>query len=292
MNCIKRFLPVLLVTLPLVCIGQNVRGRIIDGKTLDYIPYVNIGVLKGERGTVSNDQGYFHLELSGIDPDAEVRFSFIGYENHDISVSDVIRTCSTHCEIRLTPKILEMQEVVVFPREVVEKVVGNPNPLSFAFAGFKNDSLGYEMGIRVKIRKRPTLLKELRLHGLTTTYDSVFYRLNVYKMDKGTPGRNILKEPIYITLVKHDESEEVGVDPNTYQIKPLEDVVIDLSPYRIMVQDDFVIALEYVKELGEGSLYLRTGMLSGKVFFRKTSQAEWHSTPFGLGMSVLIRYQK
>jgi hypothetical protein len=169
-----------------------------------------------------------------------------------------------------------MQKVVVFPREYAEKVVGNPNPIKKAYAGFANDSLGYEMGIRVKIKKRPTLLKELRLHGLAASYDTVFYRLNVYEMKNGNPGPNILKEPIYITLTDFTS----------------EDIVIDLIPYHIMVQDDFVISLEYVRELGEGSLTLRTGFLSGKTFFRKTSQGEWHSIPLGLGMSVLTRYQK
>ncbi len=277
MNIMKLYLSVLLVVLPLFCRGHNIRGRVIDDKTLGSIPYVNIGVLKGERGTVSDEQGYFILNLTLAENDAILRFSFIGYESYDISVSEIIQTCSTHCEIRLVPKVLEMQKVVVYPRKYVEKVVGNPYPLRHAYAGFKNDSLGYEMGIRVRLKKRPTLLKSLRLHGLTTTYDTVFYRLNVYAMKGGEPGPNILKEPIYITL---------------RDIENGEDIVIDLNPYHIVVQDDFVISLEYIRELGEGSLQLRTGMLSGKIFFRKTSQAEWHSMPFGLGMSVLVRYQK
>jgi len=96
-------------------------------------------------------------------------------------------------------------------------------------------------------------------------------------MNDGQPGSNILQEPIYVTLTN---------------IQNGEDIIIDLNPYHIVVQDDFVISLEYIREMGEGLLQLRTGVLSGKVFFRKTSQAEWHSAPLGLGMSVLVRYPK
>jgi len=263
--------------LPLLGIGQTIRGRVIDAQTLEAIPYVNIGVLKGERGTVSNVNGDFWLDLTGAKPDAILRYSFIGYENYDVSVLEMGRACSTYCEVQLIPKVLEMQNVVVYPREYAEKLVGNPKPLKNAMAGFKNDSLGYELGIRVRIKKRPTLLKDFRLYGLATTFDTVFYRLNVYEMDGGDPGNNILKEPIYITLTDFTNGE---------------DIVIDLSSYHIVVQDDFVISLEYVRKLGEGSLHVRTGFLSGKTYYRKTSQGEWYSIPLGLGMSVLIRFEK
>lgn len=249
----------------------------MDSETNESIPYVNIGILKGERGTVSNEEGYFFLDLTGEQVDRKLRFSFIGYENYDISVSEISRNCLGPCEIKLNPKVLEMQKVVVFPREYVEKVVGNPKPLKHAMAGFKNDSLGYELGIRVKLKPRPTILKELRLHGLSTSYDTVFYRLNVYELIDDEPGPNILQEAIYVTLTDVDRTK---------------DIIIDLNPYHIVVQDDFVISLEYIRELGEGSLSISTGFLSGKTYYRKTSQAEWHSLPLGLGMSVLVRYQK
>lgn len=266
-----------MLVVPVLGWGQQISGRIIDGETGEMIPYVNVGVVGGDRGTVSDEGGYYYLDLTGADSTSILRFSFIGYESHDIRIGDIGDAATFSQGIELTPIVIPMKEVIVFPREYEEKYVGNPNPLNFAFAGFANDSLGYEAGIRVKIKRRPTLLKQLRLHGLSTTYDTVFYRLNVYEMDEKRPGKNILSEPIYVTLIDNEGTR---------------DREIDLTPYHIVVQDDFVITLEYIREMGEGELRLRTGFLSGKTFFRRTSQADWHSVALGYGMSVLVRYQK
>lgn len=267
----------LLTLIPLLGWSETVSGRMVDSETGEALPYVNIGVLGGERGTVSNEQGYFHFDLTDLTPESTIRFSYIGYENHDATIENLRGYGDNLGEFKLTPKTLEMQAVLVYPREFKEKVVGNPNPPDRMRAGFTEDSLGYEIGIRVKIKNRPTLLKTLTLHGVTTTYDTVFYRVNVYEMEDKQPGKNILKKPIYITLTEFEQ---------------LADITIDLSSHNIVAQDDFVITLEYVKELGEGDLQFSTGILSGKLFYRKTSQALWHSAPFGLGMSVLIRYEK
>ena len=255
----------------------SISGRVIDGGSLEAIPYVNIGIKKGDRGTVSDENGYFRLDTENIPQEATLRFSYIGYEIHDISIAEFHAECSDYCEIRLTPKILEMQEVFVYPKKFKEKIVGNPHAPAMMRGGFTEDSLGYEIGIFVKLKPRPTVLKELNLHGIVTSYDSVFYRVNVYAMQDKLPGKNILSKPIYISLGDFEQNADIS---------------IDLTPYHIVVQDDFVITLEYVRELGEGDLTFSTGIFNGKIFYRRTSQAEWYSAPFGLGMSVLISYQK
>lgn len=277
MKAVRKAVLLFLLILPVLNWGQQISGRVSDQKTGETIPYVNVGVVGGDRGTVSDESGYYLLDLTGADSTSILRFSFIGYESHDIVIADIGDFSSFSAQVQLTPMVIPMKEVVVFPREYEEKYVGNPNPLDFAFAGFANDSLGYEAGIRVKIKARPTILKQLRLHGLDTSYDTVFYRLNVYEMDGKLPGKNVLREPIYVTLTDNE-----GIRDRT----------IDLTPYHIVVHDDFVITLEYIQELGEGDLRLKTGFLSGKIFYRRTSQAEWHSAALGYGMSVLIRYQK
>jgi len=259
-------------------LAQHVSGRTLDAQTLAPLPYVNVGVLDGERGTVSDGEGYFGLDLAGLDSSQVLRFSFIGYEHQDFSLSDLSHR-GRHLNVELQARVLDMPAVHVFPKKFSEKIVGNPNPPKRILAGFQNDSLGYEMGIRVKIPRRPTLLKELRLHGLAMSYDTVFYRLNVYEMLDGEPGPNILNQPIYITL-------------SQAQVNGQDQVSLDLVPYHIMVHDDFVISLEYVRELGEGRLEISSGFLNGKTYFRKTSQGLWHSAPLGIGMSVLTRFEQ
>lgn len=263
----------LVLHLPLLMWTQTFTGRVIDESTSNPLAYVNIGALYGQRGTVSDEQGFFDLSLDALDPDAVIRFSFIGYEPRDLKVVET--NPLTPMTVALKPKVLEMQEVLVFPLAYKDKIVGNPNTPKLIRAGFGHDSRGYELGILVRIKKKPTLLKELSLHKLSMSYDSVFYRLNVYELKEGVPGENILREPIYISLGKQNLTDEVR---------------IDLGIHHIVVQDDFVVTLEYVRELGEGSLDFGAGFLNGKTFYRKTSQSVWRSAPIGIGMSVLIRY--
>lgn len=241
------------------------------------LAYVNIGVIEAERGTVSDEMGLFSLDLKDLPPEAVLRFSYIGYASKDFTVGEIVKHGNAPLSVGLNPITIQMDRVIVHPREYKEVVKGNPNPPGFMNAGFSNDSLGYEIGILVKVRKRPTQIKVLNLHNLATSYDSVFYRLNVYEMEGREPVRSALNEPIYIQLTKTDLRTEISVD---------------LTPYNIMVHDDFVITLEYVRELGEGRLSFGAGMANGWTYYRRTSQGRWYRSPIGIGMSVLIRYAK
>jgi hypothetical protein len=270
----RTFLFLILAT---VAFSQCISGRVLDRQSSEALAYVNIGVLNGNHGTVSNEEGIFRLDLQGVEEAAKIRFSYIGYESVDTLVGPLDSLETRIINIELEPILLEMDEVLVFPREYKEKIKGNPKPADFIRAGFMDDSLGYEVGIRIKIRKRPTLIKTLYLHGLIMSYDSVFYRLNVYELEDGIPGKNVLKKPIYISLSKDDITEDIS---------------IDLTQHHIVVHDDFAITLEFVKDQGEGFLTFSAGIMNGITFVRKTSHGKWMGNPIGVGMSVLIRYPK
>ncbi len=64
------------------------------------------------------------------------------------------------------------------------------------------------------------------------------------------------------------------------------ELTINLKPYDILVDGDFLVSLEHVKDLGEGELYFYTG--TGKLtYFRITSQGSWQTSPEPIGISVL-----
>lgn len=69
----------LLICIPLSGWSETLSGRMVDSETGETLPYVNIGVLGGARGTVSNEQGYFHFDLSDLPSESTIRTLWPGY---------------------------------------------------------------------------------------------------------------------------------------------------------------------------------------------------------------------
>ena len=70
---------------------QDYKGKIVDSKTGNPIPFVNIGVFEKEIGTVSDEEGIFHLPLidTRILQSDNIIFSSLGYQTKTIQVSQV-----------------------------------------------------------------------------------------------------------------------------------------------------------------------------------------------------------
>jgi hypothetical protein len=142
-------------------------------------------------------------------------------------------------------------------------------------AGFKDNILGYELGIMMKIRKS-ALLEEVNINFGRCTYDSIFYRVNVYEVRGKMNFENILTEPIYLKLARENISETV---------------VIDLKSYNIVTQGNVLITLEHVRNLGPGFLYFSSNF-SSRTYFRKTSEGKWDSAPVGISISLKAQVEE
>ena len=120
-----------------------------------------------------------------------------------------------------------------------KKILGNETKSKVAQAGFTQNKLGYEMGVLMYTKKN-TILEKVNLNVASCTYDTIFYRLNIYKKLASGEFENILKEPIYIQFEKEKIKETIQVD---------------LSKYGIEVEGDFLVTVELVKDLGKGHLF-------------------------------------
>lgn len=273
-----RIILLLLGCSPLFLNAQIVNGKIIDDDTQKGLAYVNIGVLNRTTGTVTDIAGNFNLNLDMVSKGDTIRISFIGYESKDIIVTDFIALLKKTSSVTLISKKYDLTEVVVIPRDYIYKIVGNTSNNKNIQAGFANNNLGHEVGVWMKIKKRPTYIESVSFSIAQCTYDSIFYRLNIYKIEKRRPSENILKEPIYLSFAKEDLTERMEVD---------------LTPYNIYVEDDFMVSLEIVKNLGEGELNFSAVIFKAKAFFRFTSQSKWEKAPgISIGVSAKIRQEK
>ena len=256
--------------------AQVVSGNTIEADTKMPLTFVNVGILNGTIGTVSDEEGRFSLDLSGVNSTDTLRFSAIGYETKDVIVREVQGQVGLNISMTKTSYVL--QEVRVVPKDYKVKKVGNHMTSEAMSAGFKDNLLGYEVGTRMKIKNRPAILENVTIHFARCEYDSIFYRLNIYEMDGKLPGKNVLTEPIYLSYSKAEA---------------LAGLEIDMTPYSIWVEDDFLVSLELVKDHGPGGLFFCCGFFASKALYRETSQAKWQKIPMGVGISIgaLIRQE-
>ena len=231
------------------------------------IEFVNIGIVGKNIGTVSNTNGVFKILLdSEMDTDT-LLFSAIGYEPQLIKIANLSNKNGN--KIYLKKKAYDIQEVLIKPRNFTEKTLGVRDKNNKLIAGFKDNLLGYECGIRIDIKKS-AILKQLKINISTCTYDSIFYRLNVYNAGDDMTFENILREPIYLEMSKDSLRNELH---------------INLEPYNIVINGDFLVSLEHVKDLGEGELYFYTGNRR-LTYFRITSQGNWQASLVPISISV------
>ena len=181
------------------------KGRIIDAETKQVIPYVNIGILQKNIGTVSNENGQYQLGFSGNYAASDsIIFSHVGYRTVKYSIAQFINSIS---DIQLTPISNTLQEVVVKSRNLSEKILGrNGKGLGLMHYNFYtfyekdvDDRLGKEAGILLK-NKRDCFLNELHMQISSNEFASLKFRLNFYKTVDGVPTELIIPKEIVFEI--------------------------------------------------------------------------------------------
>jgi iron complex outermembrane receptor protein len=87
--------------------GQTeVSGTVTDGANGDVLPGVNVQVQGTQTGTATDAQGQYTITVPG--PDAQLIFSFVGYQQKTVRVGD-----RTTIDVTLQPQVRDLEEVVV-----------------------------------------------------------------------------------------------------------------------------------------------------------------------------------
>jgi len=266
----------LLLLLSSAAYSQEIyKGNIIDKNSKETLPYINIGVIGKNIGTVSNDMGDFQIELNEKYDNDTLKFSSIGYKSLIFEVSNFKKIILNNPSVQLEEAITELKEVVVSSRKLKEKILGNKTTSKKIRLGFTSNNLGNEIGIKIKIKKSPTYIEDFNFCIVRNEYDSIKLRLNFYDLKNGLPNKNILKENIIITS----------------QIKDGK-LTVDLRDYDIVVYGDFFVSLEWIENLGdESGLTFSAGFLGSPIIFRSTSQDYWQKKGLvSIGFNVTTKY--
>ena len=105
----------------------NLKGKVIDAKTGELLPYANILVESAGRGTITNTEGEFDFQIQGRFAGSMVHFSFLGYETQKLKIPN---TDTENLLIRMNPKPYLLGDIYVLPPgtqavDIVKKAVKN-----------------------------------------------------------------------------------------------------------------------------------------------------------------------
>ena len=225
--------------------GQvDIVGQVLDATTQEPLPYVNIGLVNQNIGTVSDESGYFELEVPANQyNDETLRFSMIGFESRDFILKDYLDL--QILTISLEEKATALEELVLTTQrnKYQTKILGNKTTSQLIYAAFTTNKLGNEMGFIVRGRKNPMILKKINVSLVENDYGPIRFRLNFYSLKDGLPEETLLNENI---IVETDISSGI--------------VSKDLTPYEIVIDQDFFVSIEWIEDLGPGKLFFFRGV--------------------------------
>ena len=113
--------------------SNNISGIVLDKKTKEPLPNLNIYISNTTWGTTSNPEGTF--KVSSIFPGShEIVFSMIGYETHS-QICKVTDSSKIFIKVEMTPKVYEFKEVTV--------TANRPEEWFDDLEEFKKEFLGY-----------------------------------------------------------------------------------------------------------------------------------------------------
>ncbi len=125
--------------------SQKVSGVVVNDNTMLAVPHVNIINLNRVKGTVSNEDGFFEIEVGVNDT---LHFTLLGFRSLRVRVTnDWLKTRET--TIYLTEKAIALEEVVVQPYkltgylEIDSKLIPLRENYRYSISGL---SQGYEAG--------------------------------------------------------------------------------------------------------------------------------------------------
>lgn len=111
------------------CFSQtktSIKGTVFDSLQNTVLPYVNITILKNNRGTITNEKGSYSIDLSNLVATDTISFQFIGYKTKNITITQLTNTS----KIVLTEDVMSIDEVLITnknlnAKDIVKNVLKN-----------------------------------------------------------------------------------------------------------------------------------------------------------------------
>ncbi len=228
----------------------TIEGKVLEQISAKPIPYANIGILKSNVGTISNENGSFSLVIPQNKINDTLLFSALGFGKRSIVIQHLLS--KKEIVIKLPEKATILNEVVV--HEKVEKnktfelgnieCKGGVVEFDTAYAG-RSNSLLIENN-RAQFQKDlqfPVYLEKASLRIFRNNLKKFKIRLRLNEVDSitGAPGKDLLQQNVVV-----ESSIKSGW------------VEFDLSKLNIIVTKPFFLTFEKIHDLAD-----RTAIANG-----------------------------
>ena len=194
-----------------------IKGTIIDSSTGQTIPYASITVKN--KSSISWKDGSFLFELGSFNNEDSLFVQCLGFEPFKTSLTNYYK--NNDKEIKLTPKVFSLNEVIVFahnPQKTKIKTLGiykrKPSD-GWATAKYKE-----QIALYISNEKREKgIIQKLKFYIKKSGTPNKEFRVHLYALDqtKNNPGTELLPEAIYASGTTGDEW--IIIDVSKYQIK-------------------------------------------------------------------------
>jgi hypothetical protein len=252
--------------------GQITLSGIIKSNTDEPLEYVNIGIKNKNIGTISDLNGNFTITLNNSELNEILSFSYIGYEEKQISIKDLQK--SNFNEIILNESQTVLSEVIVISSKPKLVELGTKSYVSMV-AGYvkanndKNNDI-QEFAKEIKINK-PSKILDVNINLFNVFVDTASFRINIYDVKDNLPNNKINTQNIII-------QKKVENGWNKFNVEEF-----DLN-----FEEPFFISIEYLpKQKDEAEPFRYSGQLFGKSITRSSSFGIWNIKK-GLTMSMFV----
>lgn len=230
------------------------------------ISYVNIGVLGTSIGTVSAPNGSFELYIDTLEARNQmVKLSHIGFEDQELSLGDLLR--QSPVTIFMKSNSVELEMVEINASKLISRTIGFQKTdtrmnVYFSISKQPNQNLGASIGKKFKVKKEVVYLDTLGFFIRHNDFDTIRFRINIQELKQRKPADFVHQKEIIVELT----GQKSGWIP------------VDLAPYKIVMQEDFVASVEWIYSSKKGK-YLQMPIAMPVVgsthYYRYGSQNEW-----------------
>ncbi|TDT37936.1 carboxypeptidase-like protein [Maribacter spongiicola] len=208
-----------------------VEGYVYDNKTKMAVPYANISFLKTLKGTSSDEDGYFYIDVPKDYLERDVHVSALGFKD-TIMPARVIKEKK---KIYMQEETFELEEVVVV-QSLGDSQVLNPVSSYSIKSGFSSAETPWVLALYFpNIGAAKKYLEKITIHVQQNSQfkrESSKFRLRLYDVDKETrkPSNDIIRKSIILESSKTEDY-----------------VSIDLSSMNIRIPDEGIyVGLEWI----------------------------------------------
>lgn len=246
-------------------------GTLIDSKTQAPIEFVNIGIQNKNKGTISNLDGKFHLDVPKEFSKDSLTISHVNYETLKIPIRSIANKT-----LYLEPKTNELAEVVISNKKKIHRKLGVKSYNTLLWGPLISKDMDViEAAQRINIPEKSVKVNHVNMYlrrGFKT--DSSYIRINFYKNVDDAPGDKIVFQNI---ILKKE------IKPGWIQM--------DLTKYNIYLDEDFFVSVEFISDFKNSQEINLGGILTkGKGYLRTNSQGSWSSASGAYSINVEIEY--